>query len=283
MSKLKKALEKAKDNREFGEQTPVQKGRNQQLSLKTKLNKIDENRKEVEINYSETKVQEIDSKTLRKNKIISYFHDNEKSTQIKTLRTQLLNKLQEIGGSSLLITSANPFEGKTFTAINLGVSIAQELDRTVMLVDADLTNPANHHNDFARDFLGVTVDKGFSDYLLGEAEIPELLVNPGIPKLTILPANNYLPNSAELLGSPRMESLVNEMKHRYQKDRIIIFDSPSVLKFSDPLVLSNYVDGILIVVEEGKTTDSDLKQTFALFEGKPIIGIVLNKSRELRR
>ncbi len=280
MSKLKKALEKAKENREFGEQTPIQKGRNHQRPLMMKPKKID--RKEVEINYSKTKVQQIDSATLRKNKIISYFHDSDKSAQIKTLRTQLLNKLQEIGGSSLLITSANPFEGKTFTTINLGVSITQELDRTVLLVDADLTNPTNHHNDFARDFLGVTVDKGFSDYLLGEAEIPEVLVNPGIPKLTILPASNYLPNSAELLASPRMESLVNEMKNRYQKDRIIIFDSPSVLKFSDPLVLSNYVDGILIVVEEGKTTDSDLKQTFELLKGKPIIGIILNKSKEVR-
>jgi len=254
MSKLKKALEKAKEARETD-------GR------------------DVHVNYSETKVQKVDPIFLKKSKIISFFHEKGKPDQIKSLRTQILSKLKEIGGNSLLVTSANPREGKTFASINLGVSISQELDRTVLLVDADLTDPSKKHYDFARDFFGIDINKGLSDYLLNEAEIPDILLNPGVPKLTILPAGKKLLNSAELLGSPRMELLVNEIKSRYSSDRIVIFDSPALLTVADPLVLSSYVDGILLIVEEGKTSEDDLKQTMELLNNKPVLGTVLNKSR----
>ena len=114
--------------------------------------------------------------------------------QLKILRTHILERLKEIGGNSLLVTSANPGEGKTFTSINLGISIAQELSRTVLLVDSDLRPPSEQHRDFSADILGVHVGQGLSDYLLRQAEIPDLLFNPGIEKLTILPGGKSLPN-----------------------------------------------------------------------------------------
>jgi non-specific protein-tyrosine kinase len=185
-----------------------------------------------------------------------------------------------VGGNSVLITSANPYEGKTFTAINLGVSIAQQLDRTVLLVDADLRKHANkHHKDFAIDFFGTDMNEGLSNYLLGQAEIPDLLVNPGIDRLVLLPAGRALPNSAELLGSPRMVRLVNDIKSRYSDDRVIIFDSSSLLTSADPLVLSRYVDGVLLVVENEKTTAEQLKKSTELLMDKPVFGTIMNKSR----
>ena len=135
MSKLKKALEKAKETREQDGQITLSDNRKYLKTKEPVSNDIAECRPEINIKYSETKIKKIDDRILKKGKVISLFHDIEKVDQIKTLRTQILSRLKEIGGNSFLITSANPYEGKTFTANNLGVRIAQELDRTVLLVD----------------------------------------------------------------------------------------------------------------------------------------------------
>jgi non-specific protein-tyrosine kinase len=122
------------------------------------------------------------------------------------------------------------------------------------------------------------MNEGLSNYLLGQAEIPDLLINPGIERLVLLPAGRPLPNSAELLGSPRMVMLVNDIKRRYADDRIIIFDCSSLLSCADPLVLSRYVDGILMVVEEEKTTSVDIAKSMELLKDKPVFGTILNKA-----
>ena len=271
MSKLKKALEKAKNARGLGEGS--------YLALRPQVIKTRQERQEVNVIYSNTKIVDIDHRTFRRNKLFSLFQGYEVTDQINVLRTQVLNKLKEMGGNSLLVTSANPGEGKTFTSINLGISISQQLDRTVLLVDADLRNPALHHYDFASDFFGIDVSKGLSGYLSGELEISDILLNPGIQKLTILPAGKPIPNSAELLGSARMEELVIELKNRYRGDRIIIFDSPDLLKCTDPLVFSHLIDGILVVAEVERTSPGDLKRVMELLKDKPVIGTVLNKVR----
>lgn len=278
MSKLKKALEKAKETRGAENENAYRGVREKVKNSSTHAN-LDECRPEIEICYSETKVKKIDESRLKKGKVISLFHDLDKIDEIKTLCTQVLNYLNQLGGNSLLITSANPYEGKTFTAINLGVSIAQELDRTVLLIDADLRKHSNQHKDFAGDFFGTDMKEGLSDYLLGQAEIPDLLVNPGIERLVLLPAGKPLPNSVELLGSPRMVRLVNDIKSRYSDDRVIIFDSSSLLTSADPLVLTRYVDGILLVVEHEKTTAKQLKKSTELLKDKPVFGTIMNKSR----
>lgn len=280
MSKLKKALEKAKKDRGRDTDTFFQEDKAQRPALRLKAKKRKVERGEVQVTYFKTKVLHIDPRILKRNKVISPFQDNKMADQVKILRTQVLNRLKEIGGNSLLVTSPNPREGKTMTTINLGVSIAQELDRTVLIVDADLRRHSRQHYDFAGNFFGVNVNQGLSDYLLGQVELPDLLLNPGIQKLTMLPGGNSLPNSAELLGSARMESLIIEMKNRYSGDRIIIFDSPSVLICTDPLVLSRFIDGILLVVEAEKTSKSDLRRVMELLRHRPVIGILLNKARE---
>jgi non-specific protein-tyrosine kinase len=277
MSKLKKALEKAKENREYDKKGSLLDPSQRQGASSAQVKEISQYRDELDISYSQTKIHKINSDVLKRGKVISLFHETENIGQIKTLRTQVLNRLNEVSGNSLLITSANPYEGKTFTAINLGVSIAQELDRTVLIVDADLGKHDKKHKNFATDFFGVDMTQGLSNYLLGQAEISDLLVNPGIERLVLLPSGRPLPNSAELLGSPRMVKLVQDIKSRYSDDRIIIFDSSSILNSADPLVLSRYVDGTLLVVEQEKTTDDEIKKAMDLLKDKPVFGTVLNK------
>jgi non-specific protein-tyrosine kinase len=279
MSKLKKALEKAKETRGDAGQSLIQSDRRSTIAERKMPLDFSTQRPEINVTYSDTKIRKIDDHVLKKGKVISLFHEFDNIDHIKTLRTQILNKLNEIGGNSFLVTSAHPYEGKTFTAINLGVSIAQELNRTVLLVDADLRKHTKVHKDFATDFFGTDLKVGLSNYLLGQAEIPDLLVNPGIERLVLLPSGRPLPNSAELLGSPKMAMLVNDIKSRYSNDRIIIFDSASLLSCADPLVLSQYVDGILLIVEHERTSEGQLRKTMELLKEKRVLGTVLNKNK----
>ncbi len=279
MSKLKKALERAKQARSGEGHEKDDESKLGKAKKNTQAKPESENSKshEVQIAYTRTKILDIDTRKLKKNKIFSHIKEDRMTDQINILRTQLLYKLGEINGSTLMVTSAHPGEGKTFTSINLGISIAQELSRSVLLVDCDLRQPETNHFDFASDFFGFEIEQGLSDYLLGQVDLEDVLLNPGIDKLTILPGGKPILNSAELLVSPRMEMLVKEMKERYGKDRIIIFDSPSILTISDPLAFARLVDGILLVVETKKSTRDDIKKVMNLLKDRVILGTVLNK------
>ncbi len=279
MSKLKKALDKAQESRGRDHQKGIRRTIKPPTLARVTLDEAANLKAKLDIRYSETRVQKIENSVLKKGKIISHFHETEKIDQIKTLRTQILDSLNKLEGNSLLVTSANPYEGKTYTSINLGVSIAQELHRTVLIVDCDLKTHSNKHKKFAQDFFGITVTKGLTDYLIGDVEIPEILLNPGIDRLVIVPSGKTLPNSAELLSSPKMELLVDDFKNRYPADRVIIFDCSALLAHTDSLVLTRYVDGILLVVEEKRTSIEQIKKVMELLKDKPVIGSVINKIR----
>ncbi|HEU20504.1 MAG TPA: exopolysaccharide biosynthesis protein [Deltaproteobacteria bacterium] len=277
MSKLRKALEKAKESRQHDDasykEAPRQTASESEgMVIMPERASHDTAVEKINPSYLQTKVCPIDFENLEKKRIISICHGNMVADRIKILRTQILNHLREAGGNTLLIASANSGEGRTVTAINLAIALSQQIDGTVLLVDSDLRNPSIH------TLLGIDVTKGLSDYLRGKAEIPELLINPGIPRLVILPGGKPLVNSSELLGAPKMKLLVKEMKERYA-DRIIIFDSSPLLDSADSMVLSRFIDGILIVVEAEKTTKEDLKRTLELLKERPVIGTVFNKAR----
>ena len=259
MDKIKKALEKAEKFEE-----------NIQTKTTVSLKKVG---KELTPVYTQTRVVPIDEKILLNNKIYSYFQDNLLTEQLRVLRTKIIDKLEKINGNTILITSARPGEGKTLIAINLAISIAQKYDRTVLLVDANLKNPMVH------SYLGIDVDKGLSDVLLKEAHIPEVLINPSIPRFIIMPAGKKISGSAELLNSPTAEIVFHDIKTRYP-ERLIIFDSPSILTCADPLVLADYADAVLLVIEAEKTPAEDIKEAVELLQEKPLVGVVLNKVRE---
>lgn len=274
MSRLKKALDKAREARgESGEAmtmriepAPPPEG--------TITGRIPQERDvgPLRLLYKSTKTMPCDASLLKKNNVISVCTEDEAST-LKILRTQVLTRISEDGKKTLLITSANPGEGKTLTAINLAISFSHQLDKTVLLVDTDIRKPSMHK------FFGLEDLPGLSDYLIGKCQIEDVLINPGLERFVLLPAGRPLTNSAELLGSSRMQALLREMKNRY-RDRFIIFDSAPVLTSADPLVLAGLVDAILVVVEAEKTPREDVKKVFDMMRDRPIIGTVFNKMIE---
>lgn len=257
MDRIKKALEKAGESRQ------------DILELTRRVSW--EGRKEISPQYVQTRVVPVDPQVLRRNKIFGFFEGDILTEQLKILHTRILDELEKIGGNSLLVTSALPGEGKTLTAINLAISIAREFDRTVLLVDANFKNPSVH------TYLGLSVHKGLAHVLLKEAEIPEVLINPNLPRLVLMPAGKTITGSAEVLGSPYAESIFEEIKARYP-ERLVIFDSPS-LQTADPLVLADYADAILMVVEAERTTQEQFRSALEMLEKKPLVGVVLNKFR----
>jgi len=269
MSKLKKALEKAKEARGQAGESPVQEETSVSPDVREEAS-IGLDRCDINPTYHCTKVVEVDPDFLRREKVISLCTENQVADQVKILRTQILKMMKSFKGNSLLVTSARPGEGKTLTAINLALSVCQELDRTVLLVDTDLRTPSVHR------YFGFNGVPGLSDYLKARGDIQDLLLNPGIQRLTILPAGKPMRSSSEVLGAPRMESLVKEMRERYP-ERFIIFDSSSLLSYADALVFSKFVDAVLLVVASEKTSRQDLKRSLELLEGRTLIGTVLNR------
>ena len=148
---------------------------------------------------------------------------------------------------------------------------------TVLLVDANLRQPSVH------TYFGLTPEKGLSDYLTGDIPLSSLLINPaGIERFVILPGGAPLGNSSEMLNSPKMKQLVEELKERY-RSRIILFDLPSLLSSSDALAFSPYVDAALLVLEDGKTSAAEIQRATELLQNTQLIGTVLNKSRQVTR
>jgi len=278
MSKIRKALDKAKEDRKGAFIETKDEALIGETAIPSSVlapQPTGERRPEyIRPDYNETKVQNVDFQNLEGKRVISICHGNLVADRIKILRTQILQTIQENNkGNTLLIASANPGEGRSLIAANLAISLSQQIDGTVLLVDADLRKPSIH------DLFELDVKGGLSDYLKKKAELPNILVNPGIPRLVILPGGQPINNSSELLGAPRMQSLVKEIKERYP-DRFIIFDSPPLLTSADSLVLSQYVDGIIIVVEAEKTKKNDLTRIFELLKDRPVIGTVFNKATE---
>lgn len=226
-----------------------------------------------DILYTQTRSEQASLDLLREQRVVSAFETGVFTDAYKILSTQVLQKLLANNWNAIAITSPNPGEGKTLTAINLAISLAKEVTYTVLLVDADLRDPTMHN------YFGLTPQFGLSDYLTGDAPLADLLVNPaGINRLVILPGGKPLTNSTEMLNSPKMMRLVDELKTRYAS-RIVLFDVPPLLASADTLAFAPYVDAALLVIEAGKTSADDAKRATELLQNTQLIGTVLNKSR----
>lgn len=173
----------------------------------------------------------------------------------------------------IMVSSAHSGEGKTFSSLNLAMSIAVERDRRVLLIDADVVKPS------LDGLLNVAGRRGLVDYLNGEVnDFREVLIKTNVPNLTIVPAGRSHHLTHELLASNAMRDLANEMASRYP-DRIIIFDSPPVLATSEAKVLSRLVGQIVLVVEQDKTSQTAVKDAIEYLEKDKITGLLLNKSK----
>jgi protein-tyrosine kinase len=260
MERIKKALEKARQEREIrqgGSSVPTQGTSPASTATPGK---------------SQTSTISVEDSVLRENRIIMGLEPCEFTDAYNHLRTQVLQRFKENNWNVLAITSPGEAEGKTLTAINLAISIAREVDYTVLLVDANLRHP------WMLEHFGLEHRKGLSDHLTDDIPIAELLVKPSrVEHLVLLPGGRPLTQSAEMLNSPKMAQLVEDMKSRYHS-RIIIFDLPPVLTSADALAFSPYVDAALLVVEEGKTQKQDIERAVELLDSTNVLGTVLNKA-----
>lgn len=179
-----------------------------------------------------------------------------------------------INGNLIMVTSALPGEGKSFTAINLAISIAMELDNTVMLVDADVARPS------VLNMLALPPAPGLLDVVVkNSVDISDVLLRTNIEKLSILPSGTAHPRATELLASDAMIRLLDDMAKRYS-DRIIIFDSPPLLLTTESRALATHMGQIILVVNAENTTQAAVKQAVAAIEACPVKMLVLNQARQ---
>ncbi|MGE5102491.1 MAG: XrtA-associated tyrosine autokinase [Deltaproteobacteria bacterium] len=175
-------------------------------------------------------------------------------------------------GNLVMVTSALPGEGKTFTSLNLALSIATEIDSTVLLVDGDVAHPS------MPDLLGSPHAPGLLDLLTrDDLDFSDALVKTNIDKLSVLPAGSRHRRSTELLASEQMASLLREVASRYH-DRIVIFDSPPLLSTTEARVLASNMGQIVMVVAADATSQHALNQALTTIEGCEIVLMVLNKA-----
>lgn len=220
--------------------------------------------------YTRTRPVQVSPALLRRNRLVAAGDDGPSTDAYKMLRTQVMFRMREHGWKVLGVTSPRRQEGKTLTAINLGISIALDVNQTVLLVDADLRQPRVHQAFGLRD------EPGLAAYLAGDTLFEDALVHPGIPRFLVLPGGHGIPHSVELLTSPRMLALVEELRQRYAS-RLVIVDLPPVLDVPDTLAFSPSLDALLVVVEAGRTQADDVQRSLRLLQGTPVLGTVLNK------
>jgi capsular exopolysaccharide synthesis family protein len=189
--------------------------------------------------------------------------------QYRALRTRLTHADGTTSLNSMLITSPQKGEGKSVTAANLALTMAQELQRRVVIVEADLRKPS------LQRLFGLPPGPGLSEFLGGAAELREVMKPLANHHLTVIPGGSAPMNPAELLGSTAMRRLLDHLRTRF--DRVIL-DTPPVLPLADVAVLAPIVDGVLLVVRAGVTTKPAIENALRGFDSSRLVGIVLNES-----
>ena len=224
-----------------------------------------------DFSYIDTKTVDLDSDLLEKNRIIVFNQTDVKSTIFDILRTKIISKMQQNGWKTIAVTSPTQGCGKTVISINLAISMARYNDFSVMLADFDLKKPEVAKN------LGLGVQYSLMDHFEGKVELNDMLVNPGIPRLVVLPNNKAYKESSPLMSSMKMKTFVDEVKNRYAS-RIIIFDLPPLLATDDAIAFLPNVDCVLMVVGNGMCSKSEIEDSMRLLSKKNFLGTVLNKS-----
>ena len=205
MERIKQALEKAKAERDglgAGRVAgPIVPSKSDGVTNDSTTPPLQEST----IAYSRTRVEPPNPALLARNRVINGDGDKTGLTAYKMLRTQVLQRMNAKGWNALAITSPSAGDGKTLTSINLAISLARELHQTVLLVDMDLRNPSIHK------YLGLKPGRGILGYLLDGLPMKDVLVNPGIERLVVIPGGEPVENSSEILASAAVGKLVDEM------------------------------------------------------------------------
>jgi exopolysaccharide/PEP-CTERM locus tyrosine autokinase len=190
--------------------------------------------------------------------------------QFKMLRTNLLFPVSGKSPRSIMVTSSIPDEGKSFVAANLAISIAQGIQEHVLLIDCDIRLPSIHTQ------FGFGDVPGLSEYLSNGTPVSSLILKTKVDKLSIFPGGKPPHNPSELLSSQQMSNLLKEARDRYS-DRFIVIDSPPPTLTAETSAISRQVDGVLVVVEYGKTPRKMVSDLVEIVGRKKVLGIILNK------
>lgn len=258
MSTLKKALEKAKAERlsslEVSDPTQFLEGR-------ASMPEGASERAPQVLNLSEER--------LKANRVVTIRDDTPYAETFKLLRTRVLQKIRDQGWKLIQVSGFEAGEGKSLVAVNLAVAMAKDTRQTTVLVDLDFRNPSIHRL--------LAINQGFvglDAYFNGEASLEDVYFAAGIEKLLLLPTARALVNAPEVLGSQTMDGFIRGL--REQRDHITIIDTPALGSCPDPLIVSEYVDCLLLVARVGTTLKNHIREGLALVPREKILGIVLN-------
>lgn len=198
--------------------------------------------------------------------------DNAQGTeQYRTLRSRLYHLREEMPLKKVLVTSALPKEGKSFTASNLAQVMVRQHGRRALLIDADLRSPRLHV------MLGTTSEPGFSDYLQGRNDEFSVMQRGSLENLFFIPSGRAVADPAELVGNGRLKQLLQRVEPLFDW---IILDSPPAVPVSDASVLAKACDGVLLVVRSNATPSDVARKAREEFPAQMLIGAVLNGARE---
>lgn len=266
MEPIKAAIEKARKQRGQGPVAGSRKGAGSSRRSQAQEQSVD-------IDYTSTYQHNVSREDLIANRVIAQEKKHGFADAYRMLRTQVLSKLRENGWSTIGVTSAGAGQGKTLTATNLAISIARNVNHTVLLADFDLRRP-NVRNmfNYEREF-------GLIDCINKNKPVEEVLFTPDINGLVVLPGGEPVDESSELLGTSRAADLVKELRERY-RNRIVVFDLPPMLVTDDVFEIMPHIESLLFVVEESKTKREEVTRCMDLLKNRNLVGTVLNKSRD---
>ena len=291
MGKIYDALEKSKEKR----MASVVFDETQDTTANNRADKANDVKKPISL-YNEVKVSDVTDKPLRpvesldrsnrasfaktnvlydddqidKNMVVLLKPQSFEAEQFKILRTNLLFPSSGKSPRTIMVTSTMPDEGKSLVSANLAISIAQSIQEHVLLIDCDIRRPRVHTQ------FGFGDVPGLSEHLSSGIPISSLLLKTKVDKLSILPGGRPPFNPSELVSSQKMSKLLQEVKYRYS-DRFIIIDSPPPKLTAETSALSRQVDGILLVIEYGRTSREMVLDLINIIGKEKIIGVVFNK------
>ena len=276
MEKIKLAIEKAKLENAKLENVQVNMTPSTESVSLIEEHRIDTeiplaNRDIDKISYNKTTVIKLDQSSLERNRIVSHAKNNLYSGVFDSLRTQVLQKMEENGWKTIAVVSPTPASGKTFVSINLAISIAHQPQKTAILLDLDLRRPK------IANYLGLNVAQSMNDYLQGNAKLEDLMISPGIARLVVVPTMRPVAKSSEILSSSKVVNLIQELRDRYES-RIVIFDAPPILNSDDAMVLLPQVDCFLLVIANGMSTKAEVEEAMHYLPQEKLLGVVFNKA-----
>ncbi|HEY1890322.1 MAG TPA: CpsD/CapB family tyrosine-protein kinase [Steroidobacteraceae bacterium] len=215
----------------------------------------------------------VDPEALERNRVLLRVQDVAVSRAYKILRTRVLHRMADHNWFTLGVTGTGAGEGKTITAINLAIALAQDPNAWVYLVDLDLQRPQ------LGAYLGMSYDNGLTDFLTGEAELEQVVYDIGLKRLAVVPNASPIETSSEHLRSPRMADFLNALEAQTPR-RIIILDMPPLMMSDDVLAFAPRVDSFLLVASQGLTARRTLANAKEVLAELNVLGVVLNRSTE---